>query len=233
VLIDKKCSKCKEEKSLNLFNKDKNRHDGIYPICKICRKIYNNKTKEHRKNRDKIYYETNKLKILNNKKEYHFKNKEILNKKSRIYSKNNRDKINACARKNYIKYKENKKIYAKKNRKKINENRKKLYKNNPLFRISALLRTRLLECLDKKNLQKYTSFEKILGCSIIELKEYLTKQFKDNMNWDNHGEWEIDHIIPLSSAKTEEDVYKLNHFTNLQPLWKHENRSKGGKYPCN
>jgi hypothetical protein len=49
------------------------------------------------------------------------------------------------------------------------------------------------------------------------------------MSWDNHGEWHIDHIIPLSSAKNESDLYKLFHYTNLQPLWAFDNLSKGNK----
>ena len=36
--------------------------------------------------------------------------------------------------------------------------------------------------------------------------------------------WDIDHIVPLSSAKTEEDLIKLNHYTNLQPLCSQTNR---------
>ena len=52
------------------------------------------------------------------------------------------------------------------------------------------------------------------------------------MNWSNHGlyngqlnyGWDIDHIIPLSSVKTEEDVIRLNHYTNLQPLCSFVNR---------
>ena len=49
------------------------------------------------------------------------------------------------------------------------------------------------------------------------------------MTWNNYGEWELDHIIPISSATTEEEVYKLNHYTNFQPLWMSENRKKGNK----
>jgi hypothetical protein len=49
------------------------------------------------------------------------------------------------------------------------------------------------------------------------------------MSWDNHGEWHIDHIIPLSSAKNENDVYTLCHYTNLQPLWAEENLRKSNK----
>ena len=52
------------------------------------------------------------------------------------------------------------------------------------------------------------------------------------MNWENRGlfngeinyGWDIDHIIPLSTAKTKEDLIKLNHYTNLQPLCSKINR---------
>ena len=52
------------------------------------------------------------------------------------------------------------------------------------------------------------------------------------MSWNNKGlyngefnfGWDIDHIIPLSSGKTEEDIIKLNHYTNLQPLCSRINR---------
>jgi len=32
------------------------------------------------------------------------------------------------------------------------------------------------------------------------------------------------HIIPISSAKTNDDVYKLNHYSNFQPLCSYVNR---------
>lgn len=66
----------------------------------------------------------------------------------------------------------------------------------------------------------------------IEFKSYLESKFETWMNWENRGlyngelnyGWDIDHIIPLSSAKTEDDIIKLNHYSNLQPLCSYTNR---------
>ena len=85
--------------------------------------------------------------------------------------------------------------------------------------------------LKENNLNKKYKVINIIGCDLITLKEHIEKQFKDGMNWENYGlfGWHIDHIIPLSSAKTEEELYKLCHYTNLQPLWAEENMKKGNK----
>ena len=84
---------------------------------------------------------------------------------------------------------------------------------------------------------KYNTFNKnnttfdIIGCSPQFLKEYLEKQFVIGMSWENHSlyGWHIDHIIPLSSAKTEDELYTLCHYTNLQPLWAKDNLEKSNK----
>ena len=39
----------------------------------------------------------------------------------------------------------------------------------------------------------------MVGYTSLNLKEHLEKQFNDGMNWDNYGEWHIDHIKPISS----------------------------------
>ena len=50
------------------------------------------------------------------------------------------------------------------------------------------------------------------------------------MTWDNHGVlWEIDHKIPVSLAQNLEQIYELNNYKNLQPLWWRENRRKYNK----
>ena len=51
------------------------------------------------------------------------------------------------------------------------------------------------------------------------------------MTWQNHTKkgWHIDHIIPLISAKNNQDIEKLMHYTNLQPMWAQENLKKGSQ----
>ena len=71
---------------------------------------------------------------------------------------------------------------------------------------------------------------------------YIEKQFIKDMSWENQGSckkqdcnkaWHLDHIIPYSWAKNEEDMYLISHNSNLQPMWDTENMSKSAKvYPC-
>jgi len=50
--IMKKCTKCQETKELVKFVKNKNKQDGLNPVCKPCMKIY--KIEWVEKNQDKI-----------------------------------------------------------------------------------------------------------------------------------------------------------------------------------
>ena len=84
----------------------------------------------------------------------------------------------------------------------------------------------------KKGFTKKTKTVDILDCSIVEFRIYLESKFDSWMTWDNHGKyngelnygWDMDHIIPMASAKNEEEVIRLNHYTNFQPLDSYENR---------
>ena len=68
----------------------------------------------------------------------------------------------------------------------------------------------------------------LIGCTVEELCAHLESLFCDGMTWDNMGDWEIDHILPcVSFDLTNESEQKVCfHYTNLQPLWMSDNRSK-------
>lgn len=104
-------------------------------------------------------------------------------------------------------------------------------KNNPLDILKRSLRGRIYDWCKNKNIKKNNSLAKILGISFIDFKIYIENQFDQNMNWNNYGKyWHIDHIKPLCLAKTEDEMYKLNHYTNLQPLEALENLRKSSKF---
>jgi hypothetical protein len=108
---------------------------------------------------------------------------------------------------------------------------KKKRRENFLVKLSNNVRCRVKNFLKSKNIKKNNKTFDIVGCNPEILKEYLEKQFVDGMSWDNYGKygWHIDHIVPLSSANSEEELFKLCHYTNLQPLWAFDNLSKGNK----
>lgn len=118
-----------------------------------------------------------------------------------------------------------------KNRK--HQQRKERRKKDPIFSLINNMRSRLYKYLTKMDITKKNKTFEIVGCEPNELKMYLEKQFVVGISWENRNEWHIDHIIPLSSAKTEDELYKLCHYTNLQPLWVVENIQKSNKILSN
>ncbi len=98
-----------------------------------------------------------------------------------------------------------------------------------VFSIASRIRTRINMAILQKGYTKKSKNIDVLGCSWDEFATYLESKFLDGMTFDNRNLWHIDHIIPLASSKSEEDVIKLNHYTNLQPLWAIDNLRKGCK----
>lgn len=117
--------------------------------------------------------------------------------------------------------------------KSINKYQRKRYREDDLFKCIYNVSRRIQPYMRKKGWIKDKKFLESLGCSKEYLKSHLEKQFQKDMSWDNYGlyGWHIDHIIPISSAKTKEEVYKLCHYTNLQPLWAKDNLAKSNKMP--
>jgi hypothetical protein len=77
-----------------------------------------------------------------------------------------------------------------------------------------------------KGFNKTIPFNKIFKTDVKGLVIYLESLFKENMSWDNYGEWEVDHITPLEKVNTFEDLINLSVYTNLQPLWYDEHKRK-------
>ena len=215
------CKKCGLEKTIDEFRKKYNKKYDKYYItydCIECQKEYSRKNAkryyktEHGIQKRKEYLEANRQAIL-----------EKCKKRTAIYRKTHKDEIHA---KN--------KIYRLKNKEKINEYFNNKYKNDYEHRFKCNLRTMMRMSFRRKGKVKSKHMEEILGCNINFLISYLPKTYEENYNekwdWSLLDKVHIDHIKPLKYAKTEKEIEKLCHYTNLQLLKAEDNLKKQAKY---
>jgi len=124
-------------------------------------------------------------------------------------------------------------------RKNLREWVRSRYASDPKYALISKVRRLTLYAISRFGFKKNCKTSIILGCDWETLQAHIESQFYDGMTWESFQEKnytgtsmvEIDHIIPISSAKTEEDVIRLAHFSNLQPMWWWENREKRDKMP--
>lgn len=236
-----------EEQKLLKKQKDKEYRDANKEKAKAWREAnkekiksdnakWRNENADKKKLSDKNYKEANKEKIKEQNKQYYQENKE----KQKLYKQENKEILNEKRR---IKYKENReailekrKEYTKLNNDKIKATTRKYlndkYKNDTLFKIKVTCRNLIRKSINKKGYIKNSKTETILGCTFEEFKNHIESLWQPWMNWDNYGlyngelnyGWDIDHITPLVTATNEEELLKLNHFNNLQPLCSKVNR---------
>jgi hypothetical protein len=101
----------------------------------------------------------------------------------------------------------------------------------PVLKLIENLKRRIRQMVSQYEFDKTNLSNEMLGIDRDGLQLYFEKRFRDGMTWDNYGtHWVVDHILPMDSVKTYEDLVRLSHYSNLQPLLKKENMSKGKKF---
>lgn len=222
-VFSKICTKCNVNRSAEEYHKRSSSSDGLHNSCKYCRKDYDLSRADKKAEYSKKYSEQNSDKIkkyrLDNKertkeyrKQYKIENSEVIKR----WKSENRDRINAKDR----------------------EWRTNKRKTDPLFKLKDNIRVLMLQTFKNSFEGEYKKSSKtldILGCSNEEFRQHIESQFLNWMNWSNHGRcenneynctWQLDHIIPISLARVEEEIYMLNHWSNFQPLCSKLNRDK-------
>lgn len=199
-------------------------------------------TKEEVKEYNRQYYLKNKEKIKRQNKEWRDNNKDYMKQYNKDYSIENVDKLNFHKEKYKInnpdKIKESKDKWLGKNKQKrkdwYNKYRRERRTNDDIYRLIDSIRCIINTSFRNGKFKKQSRTHDILGCSFDEFKIYIESKFEYWMNWSNHGKytgeynetWQYDHIIPISSASTYEELIKLNHYTNFQPLCSKKNLEK-------
>ena len=207
------CTKCKRELPLDMFQKDRTKRDGLACRCKECKAEYARQYvidhREERRAYKKKYWQENKHRLADERKKYRDAHKEDM----RIYHKKH--------------YEENKeRIIAD-----GYERKKKKLKTDPIFKYKEQIRHFVWLGFHRRGFQKPATTEQMVGCTAEELKAYLNETFYKNYGYKYDGteKVHIDHIIPLSTAKTQEEVAKLFHYTNLQLLKAEHNQMKSDR----
>lgn len=121
------------------------------------------------------------------------------------------------------------KKYRLKNKDLINKYKRELYqkqKQDPLFNLKKRIRNAMRRAHILNGFKKGKLTNTLLGCEYEFFKDYIENQFTKDMCWSNIH---IDHIKPLSSATTLEEVYQISHYTNFQPLLSVDNIIKSNK----
>ena len=246
--MEKKCKKCNVVKDVSEFYKAKTNKDGFRNECKLCAKenkaeyyLSNQnkflaKSKEYykankeiirgknNKEKKKEYYKANKEKILLREKKYREENKEEVANRKKRYREENKEDI---AKKRKTLHKDYNKQYAKRyyeaNKEKINnytvEYIKSKTKTDNFFRLKLSVRGSVTRYL-KYGKSKRT--REIIGIGFKEFQDYLEVEYTEGLH--------LDHIIPLSWANNDEEVYILNHYSNFQIITAEENLAKKDTY---
>ena len=136
-------------------------------------------------------------------------NKELAREIDRDWRISNQDKVRATRQKSYKKRRE-----------------------NPAVRLNASMAAGIRHSLHK-GAKGGRKWESLAGYTVTDLIRHLEQKFLPGMSWENYGEWEIDHIIPLSAHNFETpedpDFSRAWALSNLQPLWKIENITKSNR----
>ena len=238
----KNCTTCKKDLTIDLFYFDKSKSFGVSNQCKKCKKNYNDSYRikagikpvgsgnhnNHKGGRPKSTKASVTIKKTDpdyfkkrNREDYLRRKREDPDYFKRQYLKR-KEKDPDFKKAEYNRY-------YKKNKDKILAKKKQKFDSDPVYALGVRIRNLIRGSFTKKGKRKNSKTVMILGCTIPEFHNHIENLFVEGMNWDNRSEWDIDHIIPIASAKTEEDVIRLNHYSNLQPLWSSDNRSKGSR----
>lgn len=181
-------------------------------------------------------------------REFNAKHRDKRVSLGRMIYKRDREKIRAKVRASYPKTKD---VRSARNKKWRNENPEKVkdYEKrylkrrlelrkirralDPQERLKDACRTRVGFILRKAGLPKFNHTFELVGCSPDFFKSFLEAQFSEGMSWDNYGDWEIDHVMPIASFNLLDKDQRRNafHYSNCKPLWKLKNRMKNDKCP--
>ncbi len=196
--------------------------------CVICNSINGKK-----------YHEKNRAAICAQQKQYREQNAELVKERKRQDYEKHWHKRRATARAWYEANRDKMLEYLREwqtaNADHCRQQKTAYYltrkQSDPQFAVLTRLRRRINHFVSGDNKSGKTA--ELIGCSYEAFARHVENQFTDGMSWDNRSEWHIDHIIPCAAfdLSDPEQQRQCFHYSNMRPLWAHENRRKGASMP--
>jgi len=241
MVKNKKCNKCKIEKEVTEFSKDKQKKDGYRPSCKMCqKKKYKKPTSESRESLRKIGLKF--LKDNPNYKKTCSECKEILETSQFVCNYKSPDGLGysckPCLTQYSINNRESRKIknreWRKNNRQKVRDGKNKWHnkkmEEDSLYKFEIKTRKLVYNSFYRKGFTKNSKANNLLGINYNDLMVWLNGEASNGLSFDSE-QIHIDHVIPINKARNEEEVAVLNHYSNLQLMTASDNISKSDDEP--
>lgn len=247
VLINRVCFRCGKNLPLTPeFFQYRNKTKGIFQgVCKDCnnargRELYA-KNPEKFREKQKDYYAAHADQIKEHSRKYSKEQREkyplIVKEKKKRYRDAHKDEINQKAREYYLEnhdeFRKRQNEYRNKNRDSINKSKRisERYrrKTDPVYKLKGNIRNAINDSFGRRQHMKNQLAEDVTGMKTADLCIYLMNTFKKiyGYEWDGEESVHIDHIVPLATANTEEEIIKLCHWSNLQLIKAEDNLKKG------
>lgn len=216
----KTCTRCNIEKPLDDFAKSKKGAMGRRSQCKTCGQEYHKSRKEKHSYLMARWRETKKDFASQISKNWYEANKE------KVAAKRRQQRETGEPAKYAAEYRERNKAKLLEQEKTYREARYE----DPVFKFSMGVRALIGGAFRRRGWKKNTKTQQIVGCSFDQLYVHLVQTALANYGYYVEGqEMHIDHVTPMITAKTLDDVVRLNHYTNLQWLTPEDNLKKGSK----
>jgi len=138
------------------------------------------------------------------------------------YIKKNKDKIKKDRKAYNIKNKDKNKHYSA-------EYFKLRKKTDLLFKLRCNISSNMSSAIKRQGYSKKTKAYNILKCEFSFFMDWLNGVASNGYTY-GIGDLQLDHVIPISLAETEEEMLLLSHYSNYQLLSADENLSKGNRY---
>ena len=106
----------------------------------------------------------------------------------------------------------------------VNKESQRRYMQDPKNKLSNRICCDIRKRLASRGISKKRQhWEDLVDYTVEDLKLHLESHFEPGMNWDNHGEWHLDHIIPVACFEfksiEDEGFKKCWGLENLMPRW--------------